>query len=930
MMEGNGGGALPRGTVTFLLTDIEGSTRLWEHYPEEMRASVARHDQIVAAAVEDNAGTVVKARGEGDSAFAVFARATDAVAGALELQRTLTAEPWPSGVHLRVRAAVHTGEADLREEDYYGATVNRCARLRAIAHGGQTLVSEVTAGITLRHLPGAEVELVDLGEYRLRDLSQPERVFQLCHPSLVRTFPPLLSLDRFPTNLPGQETLFVGRDGEMGEVAEILGEARLLTLTGVGGVGKTRLAIQSGAELLPRYPDGVWVVELGGIAEASALDDALAAVLAVRPQTGQTLAQSVLSFLSNKRLLLVLDNCEHLLEPVARLVESILRVSKEVAVLATGREALRVAGERVMTVPSLAVPDLDTDAEELASADAVHLFVERARSVRSGFAITPDNAGAVAQLCRRLDGIPLAIELAAARVGSMTPNEIAARLDQRFRLLTGGSRTASSRHQTLRRAIDWSYELMEPPERALLGRLAVCAGGFDLAAAESIGAGGLIDALDVDDLVCRLVDKSLLVAHDLGDRMRYRMLETIREYAFEQLAASGEVERVRTRHADHYSHFAAEAGAGLKGPDERRWLERVEDELDNLRAAVTWTLDRGEPGPAVTCVGALGLQGLRIEPAVSSWAEAIVACPQARDDPGFPAAQAVLAWMKIREGRAEEARQLRDVALEGLDRLAERAAYACRVFSPLAAMQPYFGQNPIVTARRWLDAAQADGDAYETALAMTMVSVGQVMDGDATATETAEAAVRAARLCGSPSAIAYSLFCLAQTLSEDDRQRALQLLDESRQQAESAANDYASNVAGAVRSFVLSRAGDFEAAAWAFLDVGRRAARDGRRDTLAVQLFMVAGCLAAEGFIEPAATLWGYTEALLGPQDPFAVLNLADEAKQALAHLSAELGPDPLGSLKAKGGLMSDDEALRYAESQLMRLGPSKTGRPAG
>ena len=711
----------------------------------------------------------------------------------------------------------------------------------------------------------------------------------------------------------------------MREVAKTLGETRLLTLTGVGGVGKTRLAIQSGAELLPRYADGVWLVELGGVAEASALDDALATVLAVQPQTGQTMAQSVLSFLSNKRLLLVLHNCEHLLEPIARLVESVLRVSKDVAVVATSREALRVAGEQVMTVPSLAVPDVASGAEAAVSADAVRLFVDRARSARSAFAITSDNAGAVGQLCRRLDGIPLAIELAAARVGSMNPTEIAARLDQRFRLLTGGSRTASSRHQTLRRAIDWSYELLDAPEKALLGRLAVCAGGFDLAAAESIGAGGFIDALDVDDLVCRLVDKSLLTAHDLGDRTRYRMLETIREYAFEQLTASDEMEMVRSSHADHYATFASEAGAGLKGPQERRWLERVEDELDNLRTAVTWALDTGRPGPALTCVGALGLQGLRIEPAVSSWAEAVVTCPEARDDPGFPAAQAVLAWMKIREGRPEEAQHQRREALAALDRFAERATSLCRVFSPLAAMQPYFSQNPIVTARRWLGAAEAEGDVYETALAMSMVSVGMLMEGDNAATETAEGAVRAARVSGSPSAIAYCLFCLAQTLSEDDRQRALELLDESRQLAELAANTYAVDIGSAIRSFLLSRAGDFEAAAWAFLDVAQRSSRDGRRDTPAVQLFIVAGCLAARGLAESAATLWGYTEAVLGPQDPFANINLAREAQQALAGLSALLGPGLFDSLKTQGSFMSHDEALRYAETNISRLSQFKT-----
>jgi hypothetical protein len=558
------------------------------------------------------------------------------------------------------------------------------------------------------------------------------------------------------------------------------------------------------------------------------------------------------------------------------------------------------------------------------------LFVERARSARSGFGITADNAGAVAQLCRRLDGIPLAIELAAARVGSMTPTEIAARLDQRFRLLTGGSRTASSRHQTLRRAIDWSYALLEPPERALLGRLAVCAGGFDLAAAESIGVGGMIGALDVDDLVCRLVDKSLLVAHDLGERTRYRMLETIREYSFEQLAASGEAELVRTRHADYYSGFARRAGAGLKGPEERRWLERIEEELDNLRAAVTWALDSRQPAPALTCVSALGLQGLRIEPAVSSWAEAVVGCPAAQDDPGFPVALGLVAWTRMQQGRGDEAQQLGRDAIARLDGLAERASHPCRVLSPVAAFQPSVGQNPVTTARRWLEAAEAEGDAYETALAMGMVAITKVAEGDATATEIAEEAVRNARRCGSPSAIAYALFCLAETLIEDDGPRALQLLDESRQSAESASNDYAALVASSIRSALLSRAGDYEAAARVFLDLARRSSRAGRREQLAVQLLGVAGCLAAQGRTEPAATLWGYSEVLLGTHDPLGYLNFARETLQALADLPTDLGSGPCASLKERGASMSDDEALLYAEDLMTRLGPSETGYKPG
>ena len=350
-----------------------------------------------------------------------------------------------------------------------------------------------------------------------------------------------------------------------------------------------------------------------------------------------------MSFFSNKRLLIVLDNCEHVLEEVALLVGEALRRGPHLSILATSREALRVDGEQVAAVPSLGLPEESAPLDMLAGADAVRLFVDRARAVRTGFSLSSDNADAAVQLCRRLDGIPLAIELAAARVRSTAPGEIAARLDQRFRLLTGGSRTAANRHQTLRRAIDWSYDLLADDERTLLGRLSVCAGGFDLVAAESIGSGETIDAFEVDDLIGRLVEKSLVNATDAdadaGDTTRYRMLETVREYAIERLEDSGEMAAVRSRHARHYAAFAGEAGAGLKGPNEHSWLVRVETELDNLRAAVTWSVESEDADAALTIISALALQGLHIEPSVSSWAATAASSVGATRHPHYPVAQ---------------------------------------------------------------------------------------------------------------------------------------------------------------------------------------------------------------------------------------------------------------------------------------------------
>jgi predicted ATPase len=518
-----------------LFTDVEGSTRHWQEDEAAMRAALARHDKLVRAAIEDCGGVVFSTMGDGMAA--AFANASDAVRAALDAQAAL------AGV-LPVRMGLHTGEAELRDGDYFGTTVNRCARLTAVAHGGQVLCSEATASLVREAFPTL---LADLGEHRLRDLARPVRVFQVGE----GRFPPLRTLDAFPGNLPLQLSSFIGREKELERAAAALADSRIVTLTGVGGVGKTRLALQVAAEVLPRFADGAWLVELAPVRDPDGVPDAVAAVFEVTPRSGQSLLQALVEFLRGKQLLLVVDNCEHLLEPAATLIETLERACPRVAVLATSREGLGIDGERMLAVPSLVSPRAGASPEAVAEAAAVRLFVDRAQAVKAEFSVTSDNAAAVAQVCRRLDGVPLAIELAAARVQAMNPAELARRLEQRFEVLAGGKRGAVERHQTLRAAIDWSYELLSGAQQRLLARLTVFAAGCTLEAAEAVCASGAVEAGAVWELVAALVARSLVVAEDQGAETRYRLLETIRQYGEERLEEHGETAELRHRHAEY-------------------------------------------------------------------------------------------------------------------------------------------------------------------------------------------------------------------------------------------------------------------------------------------------------------------------------------------------------------------------------------------
>ena len=601
----------PTGTVTFLFTDIEGSTKLWEQHPDAMRPALARHDDLLRRSIEASGGYVF--RTVGDAFCAAFPTASQALAASLFAQLALAAEPWETETPLSVRMALHTGAAEERGGDYFGQPLNRVARLMAAGHGGQVLLSEVTHGLVRDALP-PNVSLSDLGRHRLKDLGRPEQVFHLRHPSLPAEFAPLRSLDNpaLPNNLPQQTTSFIGRERQVAEVEALLGKTRLLTLTGAGGSGKTRLSLQVAADLLDGEGDGVWLVELAALSDPALVPQAVADVLRVKEQAGQPIRRTLVEALKPKRLLLLLDNCEHLISACASLAADLLRACPGVHLLASSREPLNVAGEQTYRVPSLSMPDPKQaqTAEGLSQFEAVRLFIERAQAVQPSFAVTNANAPAVAQVCLRLDGIPLAIELAAARVRSLSVEEINARLDSRFRLLTGGSRVALPRQQTLRALIDWSYDLLTAQEKLVLLRTCVFAGGWTVPAAEAVCAGegaqqDGVEDWEVLDLLTALVDKSLVAMEPAGDGTRYHLLETVRQYAEECLRETGEAERMRDRHLSWCVALAETAASQLRGPEQGAWLARLETEHDNLRAALAWGEGAGGPHGAVRLVAAL-------------------------------------------------------------------------------------------------------------------------------------------------------------------------------------------------------------------------------------------------------------------------------------------------------------------------------------
>jgi len=605
------GSALPNGTVTFLLTDVQDSTRAWLRDPDAMSVALARHDALIERLVAEHGGHVVRPRGEGDSRFAVFVRPSDALAGACAVQLAFAEERWPLAEPLRVRMAIHTGETQLRLGDYYGPAINRCARLRGVAHGGQVIVSAVTADLVREALsPG--LGLRDLGLHQLKDLDRAERVWQLLHPRLPPDFPPLGSVPATLHNLPNQLNSFVGRDQAVAELDGLLDTARLVTLIGSGGIGKTRLALAVAASLLDAvdFPDGVWLADLAALSDDGLLVEVVAASVGVHEEPGRPLRETLLQVLRSRSLLLLLDNCEHVLDACAALADELLSHCSKLRILATSREPLRIASERVWRVPLLPVPDPgDTlTLDELTNCPSVCLFVERAQAVEPSFALSAQNSIAVAAICARLDGLPLALELAAARSRVLAPDQILARLDDAFKLLIGGSRSAPTRQQTLRATLDWSLHLLETEGQRRFEALAVFAGSFDLDAVEAVWTVEnpppqlVRDSLEV---LTELVDRSLVMLQPRAGAMRYRLLEPVRQYAQQRLIARGEWEAHRARHAEYFLNLVERGEQGLQGSEQTTWVTRLHLEHDNIRVALRRALDAHEVATALRIAAAL-------------------------------------------------------------------------------------------------------------------------------------------------------------------------------------------------------------------------------------------------------------------------------------------------------------------------------------
>ena len=580
---------------TFLFTDIEGSTAALRRLGEGLYGQVlSDHHALVREGLAAHHGTEVDT--QGDAFFAVFSSPRACAAAAVDIQQSLASHAWAGGEHVRVRMGIHTGEATRTATGLVGLDVHRAARLAAVGHGGQVLFSESAATLVRDSLPPGAA-LADLGVHRLKDLGRPEHIFQLNAAGLRAEFPPLRSLGNpaLANNLPAQLATFIGRARELSQVRDMVESSRLVTLTGAGGSGKTRLGLQVAAELLDGTGDGVWLVELAAVTDSGDVPSAISAALGMAGPPSRPVLETLLDALVPQDILIVLDNCEHLISACAKVADAIARRCPRVHLLVTSREPLGIGGEAIYRVPPLSLPGRG-DADPPGSSDAVALFVDRAKAQGAGLSLDEETIPLVVSICRRLDGLPLAIELAAARLRSLSLAGLHDRLDQRFRLLTGGSRTALARQQTLRATVDWSYSLLNGPEQSLLRCLSVFSETFDLDAAEAVGGEGHIEVFDVADLLGSLVDKSLVVAEPAGGALRYRLLETIRQFAAERIAEVGDadVAAVATAHSRYFLAVAETAAPHLTGPQQAEWLARLDTDHANLRRATEHAA--GDPG----------------------------------------------------------------------------------------------------------------------------------------------------------------------------------------------------------------------------------------------------------------------------------------------------------------------------------------------
>lgn len=851
-----------------------------------MRAALAAHDQVVRSAIETCGGFMFKHTGDG--VCAAFASPRSAVDAAVAAQRAL---------ELPVRMGVATGEAELRDCDYFGAVLNRAARVMAAGHGGQILVAESTAGL----LSG--VDLVNLGPRRLRDVPMPIGIFQVRAPGLAVDFAPLRALDTTPGNLRPANTSLIGRESEITEIQAAIKAHRLVTLTGVGGVGKTRLAVEVAARLADEFPDGTWLFELAAVTDPAAVPDAVAAVLGITQQPGRTVTESVAAALEGRVRLLVIDNCEHVLAAAADLIEALLARSATVRVLATSREGLGVADERIRPVRSL-------DAAAGIDSAAVNLFTERAQSISPGFSVSDgDEAAAVVEICQRLDGIPLAIELAASRMASMTASEMRDRLDHRFRLLVG-SRRGLERHQTLHHAVAWSFDLLDDAEKVVLLRCSAFAGGFDLRGACAIAGSAGRDEYAVLQILDALVRKSLLVADRRSGRTRFSMLETIRQFAEERLVASGESAEIWATHARYFAGREADIMELWDSPRQRQAYDWLTVELANLRTAFRWAIEHRDwdTGAGIAAYAALLSPFLEIYEPIT-WAEELVEPLRSIGHPRL-AAVCVGAALCCLIGRFDEAVRYSEIGQAVIAAAGDKVSYFGAAF--LGSAYLFVGRpERYVELARFLLTRSGDTNTFATANLVFALAVCGLVDE---ARVTADGLIDAAEATGNPWVLAYALFAFGYASRGSDSGRALEAL----RRAVVVAQDSGSRFYETQFSYWLcgleAEHGD-RAAALKYLAVAiRKSHESGNIGMLPNALAVLAVILDRLGRYEPAATIAGFATV-----NPMTTTTLP-ELGATLTHLGAVLGGRALESLTRTGESMTLAAIVTYAYDQIDRV----------
>jgi predicted ATPase/class 3 adenylate cyclase/DNA-binding XRE family transcriptional regulator len=915
---GEFGQLMSAGTVTFLFTDIEGSTALLRRVGEGVYAQLlAAHYALIRSVLAAHDGRELNTLGDGF--FAAFASPRACVAAAVQMQQVLEGHAWPAGVRVRVRMGVHTGEASDTAAGPVGLDVHRAARVAAVAHGGQVLVSETAAALVQNALPPGAA-LIDLGMHQLKDLGCPEQIFQLDVAGLPAEFPPLRSLGNpaLPNNLPAQLATFIGRERELADVRGLVGSSRLVTLTGAGGAGKTRLALQAAAELLDGSGDGVWLVELAAVTGEDAVAPAICQALGVAPQPGRPVLETLLDALALQDVLIVLDNCEHLIGACAKTADAIVRRCPRVHLVTTSREPLGIGGETIYRVPPLSLPVAgDDDSTAAGSSDAVALFVERARQQGVSMPVDEETGPLVVSVCRRLDGMPLAIELAAARLRSLSLAGLHDRLDQRFRLLTRGSRTALPRQQTLRAAVDWSYSLLNRAEQLLLGRLSVFAGSFDLDAAEAACGTGGFAAFDVADLLGSLVDKSLVVAEPAGSALRYRLLETIRQYAAERLADADEAAAVGAAHCGHFLALAEVAVPYLTGPDQGRWFARLATDHANLRRAADYAArDLGGTGQVLRF--GVALRHYWIARYLDSEAVGlllpVLERPEARADPRLFAGALVTAAICARNaGPPAAGRHLGERAVDlarglGDDRLLIEALSAlCACYHSVGQPERGFplGQEAAERARRL-----GDDFLLGFSLLLWLLTVG-VMEPARAGQLYTEAIAAAERSGDQLRAGVLHNNAAVHALRTGDTAAARAHLDQAAEAMRAIGQE--SDDVALNQGWLLREENDTEGARPMFETALRISRRNGDRPGLAYASLGLA-CLAADhGDWPRAATLHAAAQALIDQiAEPWQVLE-ERYRRDSLHKIRTSFGEEQFARAYAKGMTLSLEQALGLA-----------------